>query len=104
MVSTRLLVGAAQQGPASTRRRLLDKLGRLVFHDLAQRLFSNQSFLVDVLKHVPRRRVGLGTVVGVDFPIRCQSTPVVEIVRTARFTILVLVIVEISTLEWRGVV
>ena len=38
-----------------------------------QCLFSHQSFLIDILEHVPRRRIEFGTVV---------LTPVVKIFRT----------------------
>ena len=48
-----------------------------------QSLFSHQSFLIDILKHVPRRHIGFGTVVEVGLlPIGCQMTLVVKIVRT----------------------
>ena len=48
-----------------------------------QSLFSHQSFLIDILEHVPRRCIGFETVVGVGLlPIGCQLTPVVEIITT----------------------
>ena len=47
-----------------------------------QSLFSHQSFLIDILEHVPRRHVGFGTIVGVGLlPIGYQLTLVVKIVR-----------------------
>ena len=65
-----------------------------------QSLFSHQSFLIDIFEHVPRRHIGFGTVVGVGLlPIGCQLTPVVEIVRMERFTVLVFIVAEVSALE-----
>jgi hypothetical protein len=68
-----------------------------VSHTLALSPSSHQSFLIDILEHVPRRRVEFGIIVGVGvFPIGCQSTPVVEIIRMEQFAALIFVIVEIS--------
>ena len=86
-----------QQDPVLTCRRLLDNLSHLIFPDLTrQSLFSDRSFLINILEHIPRRHVGLGIIVGVGlFPIGCQLTPVVEIVRMEQFTVLVFVVVDI---------
>ena len=72
MIGDRMEVVVLRIGIPHVRRAKLDP----------QSLFSHQSFLIDILEHVPRRRIGFRTIVGVGLlPIGCQLTPVVEIVR-----------------------